>query len=151
MTTSPPAPTTLAERPRRLGVGVWDALVVAAGVVLVTSPGLRGQFHAHVRLTPTRWLSAPSAMATLALVALVVTLVGRRREILGLLGLAAVSLGLAAFWLLLGHHQWAGPVLVDLGDDHGIHLGDFLALVPVAAAGALVWTAAIRFRTTRRV
>ena len=151
MTTSPPAPTTLAERPRRFAVGIWDALIVVAGVVLVTSIQLRGHFHAHVRLTPTRWLSAPSAMAALALVALVVTLVGRRREVLGLLGLAAVSLGLSAFWLLLGHHQWAGPVLVDLGDDHGIHLGDFLALVPVGVAGALVSTAALRFRTARRV
>lgn len=125
--------------------------MVLAVVVLITALDLRGQFHAHVRLSHTRWLSAPSAMAALAVVAIVVTLVGRRREILGLLGLAGVSLGLAAFWLLLGHHQWAGPVLVDLGDDHGIHLGDFLALVPIAAAGALVWTAAIRSRTSRSV
>ena len=123
--------------------------MVLAGIVLVTSLDLRGHFHAHVRLSHTRWVSAPSAMAALAVLAVVATLVGRRREIVGLLGLAAVSVGLAAFWLLLGHHQWAGPVIVDLGDDHGIHIGDFLALVPLAAAGVLTWLAIIRARTPR--
>lgn len=119
-------------------------------VVLITALDLRGQFHTHVRLGESRWLAAPSAMAILAASTIVVAVVGRRREILGLLGLAGVALGLAAFWLLLGRHRWAGPVLVDLGDDHGVHAGDFLALAPIAVAGALVWRALLRHRTAAR-
>lgn len=134
------------ERP--LGAGAWNALVVLSAVVLVTALNLRGQFHARVRLSDTRWVAAPTAMAGLALLAVVVALLGRRREIIGLLGLAAVSLGLAAFWLLLGHHRWAGPVLVDLGDDHGVHLGDFLVVLPLAASGAFTWLALMRSRAT---
>lgn len=89
-------------------------------------------------------------MALLAAFAIVLALVGRRREVVGLLGLAGVALGLAAFWLLLGHHRWAGPVIIDFGDDHGVHIGDLAAFVPMAAAGALTWIAALRSRTRPR-
>jgi len=138
-------------RPRLLATGAWNALAVVGVVVLVTSLDLRGQFHAQVRLSSGRWLSAPSAMTLLAVAAIAAALVGRRREVAGLVGLAGVSAGLAAFWLLLGHHRWAGPVLVDLGDDHGVHLGDFLALVPLGLAAALLWLAVARHRVARSV
>lgn len=133
MTASP----TTAGPARRWRVRAWDAIAVAGVVLLLTGFDLRGRFHTHVRLTENRWLSAPSTLILIAAVIVAAALVGRRRQFLGQLGLAAAAVGTAAAWLLLGHHKWAGPVLADFGDDHGLHLGDFLALVPLGLAATL--------------
>jgi hypothetical protein len=148
------APTLLptgpiAERPRLLGVGAWDALVVLSGVVLMLALDARGHFHAEVRLSHTRWLSAPSFVTLLAAAAIASAFIGRRHEIIGLTGLAGVSFGFAAFWLLLGDHRFAGPVIADLSADHGIHAGDLLAGVPIVAGLALLALAARRLGVGR--
>ena len=48
------------------------------------------------------------------------------------LAVVAGALALAAAWVLVDH-PLEGPVLVSLTNDHGIHLTDPLALIP------LVW------------
>lgn len=102
-----------------------------AVVVLLTSLSVRGHFHTEVRLSESRWLAAPSFMSILAVVALASAIVGKRHEVVGLIGLAASSVGLGAFWLLLRENRWAGPVVLELSETHGIHAADFLAGVPI--------------------
>lgn len=126
------------EGARRFGVRAWDAAIVLSGVVLLSALDARGHVHAHVRLTETRWLSAPSSLALLAAAAVVAGLVGRRSEVAGFLGLAGVSFALGASWLLLGDHRFAGPVILGLSREHGVHIGDLLAAVPVLLGVALV-------------
>ena len=55
------------------------------------------------------------------------------------LAVVVVAVGIAAAWVLVDH-PLEGPVLVSLSSDHGIHLTDPLALIP------LVWA----WRTVRR-
>lgn len=55
-------------------------------------------------------------------------------------GLACFAL--AAGWLLLGAHPLAGPVVLDLSENHGIHLTDPLAAVPFVAGLLCCWRAA---------
>lgn len=46
-----------------------------------------------------------------------------------------MALGLAAAALMvLGHHPWDGPVVEGSVAGHGLHVGDVLALVPVATS-----------------
>ncbi len=58
---------------------------------------------------------------------------------IGKVAVVVVALGIAAAWVLVPH-PLEGPVLVSLSDDHGIHLTDPLAFIP------LVWA----WRTVRR-
>ncbi|MFN8051381.1 MAG: hypothetical protein U0Q22_08100 [Acidimicrobiales bacterium] len=116
----------------------WTAVAAGAAVVFVAAWLARGHIHAHVRFSHTEWVSAPSGIAVLAFGALVAALIGRRHAVLGLVGLALASIGLGVLWLLLGDHRFAGPVLISLSRDHGIHLGDALALLPLGAGACLL-------------
>lgn len=127
----------------------WDAIAVMAVVVLLTSLSVRGHFHTEVRLSETRWLAAPSFMSVLAVVALVAALTGKRHEVAGLIGLAASSVGLGAFWLLLRENRWAGPVVLELSETHGIHAADFLAGVPILGGMGLALVALRSLRSGR--
>lgn len=127
----------------------WNLLIVAGAVGTVIGIVLHGRFQVHVRLGSARWLSAPSTFAALSAATVVVGVVGRTRDALGRLGLAAVCVGFAIAWLLLGHNRLAGPVIFDFGDDHGVHITDFLAFVPLAAAAWFV-RSVFRTRSTRR-
>ncbi|MEH3034061.1 MAG: hypothetical protein PGN07_08460 [Aeromicrobium erythreum] len=58
---------------------------------------------------------------------------GRR---LPAVALAAV-LTLLTLGALAGHSRLSGPVLLDLGDDHGVHLGD-LGVLALYVAGLVL-------------
>ncbi len=65
----------------------------------------------------------------------------RTTELLRSAALVAVGLvcmAAAAGWLLLGAHSWSGPVVLDLSENHGVHLTDPLAALPFVA-GLLCW------------
>jgi hypothetical protein len=49
------------------------------------------------------------------------------------------AIAVAAAWVLIDH-PLEGPVVLTLSDDHGVHLTDVLALVPLAWA----WQVAVR-------
>lgn len=113
--------------------------VVAAGsaAVVVASLLAAGNYRAHVRFSHTTSIAATTAAAVLAGAAVVAALVGRRRPVLGLLGGAGVSAAAAASWLLLGDHRLDGPVILAVAREHGVHIGDFLAVVPATISIAL--------------
>jgi hypothetical protein len=49
------------------------------------------------------------------------------------------AIAVAAAWVLIDH-PLEGPVVLTLSDDHGVHLTDVLALVPLVRA----WQVAVR-------
>jgi hypothetical protein len=55
--------------------------------------------------------------------------------------LASLGLGLvAAVMMVAGHPPWEGSTVVSLTATHGLHRGDVVALVPVAAGlGLAAW------------
>ncbi len=64
-----------------------------------------------------------------------------RSAVLVVLGF--VCFAAAGGWLLLGAHTWSGPVVLDLSENHGIHLTDPLAAIPFVT-GLLCWRRACR-------
>ena len=61
----------------------------------------------------------------------------RRRDKFRLAAHLAVALSLVALtaWWVLPLHAFAGPVLVPLTDDRGVHVGDLPSLLFLAVAG----------------
>ncbi len=61
---------------------------------------------------------------------------GYRRAVPRSLPAAVVAaiLSLFAVLLLTGHYVSEGPVLLEFGDEHGVHLGDVLVVLAWAAA-----------------
>lgn len=54
--------------------------------------------------------------------------------------LTALGLGLvAAVMMVAGHPPWEGPTVVGLTATHGLHQGDVVALLPLAAGTGLAW------------
>ena len=132
---------------RTLPAPVWNALAGSAVLAFGGALAARGHFRARVRLSHTAWLSAPSAVAMLSAVAVLAAVIGRRHEVLGLLGLAATSVGTGVLWLLLGDHRFAGPVILYLAREHGVHIGDALALIPFGVGlvlARMAWVARSR-------
>ena len=70
------------------------------------------------------------------------------RADIGMLALAGVLVVIAGFWPFVQENQFSGPVIADLGSNHGLHRNDALALVP-AALGAAAFVGAWRARRTR--
>lgn len=124
---------------RRIWAFVAGFSAVAAVVALIA--GLH--FTAEVRLGNDRTVQATSVLAGLGAFTALAALAARRNEAIGLLGIAMASVASGAFWLMLGRHRFAGPVIMTVASEHGIHVGDPLALIPVAI-GALVALRAIR-------
>ena len=91
----------------------------------------RPHVDAAVRLSEQRHLPATTVLAGLGLVALASAGIGLWSRRLALLGLAVVSLGLAAAWLGLTPHRFSGPVVANLSMEHGLHVTDALAVVPI--------------------
>lgn len=55
-----------------------------------------------------------------------------------LAAVVSLALGLlAGVMMVAGHAPWEGPQVLSLSQDHGLHLGDALALVPVVAGTLL--------------
>lgn len=55
-----------------------------------------------------------------------------------LAALAALGLGaLAAVMMVAGHQPWDGPQVAAVTATHGLHVGDVLAIVPLAVGVAL--------------
>lgn len=61
------------------------------------------------------------------------------------LAASAVALGLgvlAAVGMIAGHQPWDGPQVASLTETHGLHVGDLLAVLPLAAGAWLArWCA----------
>lgn len=87
-----------------------------------------------VRLNEHRHVPATTVLAGLGLVALALAAVGLRFRRLALVGLAGVSLALAAAWLGLTPHRFSGPVVANLTMRHGLHVTDAVAAAPTVAA-----------------
>lgn len=57
-----------------------------------------------------------------------------------LAALIALGLGIStAVLAVAGHPPWEGPAVVSLTDTHGLHQGDVIALIPLAAGAWLAW------------
>jgi hypothetical protein len=69
---------------------------------------------------------------------------GRNRVPNLLAALTALALGgVAAVMMVAGHPPWEGRTVLSLTDTHGLHRGDVVALVPLAAGTGLAawcWT-----------
>lgn len=127
----------------RLPDGAW--LVVAGGAAALTSVTMfvGRRYTSRVRITPD--LSVPSVRVLMVLAGTVALsgLVGLRLPRLGLAGLALAAMGASASWLLLDTHRLSGPVILNLGSRHGIHLTDPFAAVP-ALFGAIILAGLVR-------
>ena len=56
----------------------------------------------------------------------------------GRIGAASLALGLMAAGAWVGgHHRWDGRVVLVISHDHGLHHGDWVAVIPVVLAGGL--------------
>ena len=95
-------------------------------------------FTAEVRLGNDRTMLATTALAGRALLAALSALVARHSEPFGMIGIAMACVATSGFWLALGRHRFAGPVILTVGREHGIHIGDPLAVLPVIAGGWFV-------------
>jgi hypothetical protein len=78
--------------------------------------------------------------------------VGRADGSAALAAVVSVGLGLlAGVMMVAGHAPWEGREIVSLSQDHGIHIGDALALVPVVAGALLArWCLRSAGRATAR-
>ena len=57
-----------------------------------------------------------------------------------LAALVAFGLGAgAAILAIAGHPPWEGPTVIGITGTHGLHQGDVVALIPLAAGCALAW------------
>lgn len=57
-----------------------------------------------------------------------------------LAALIALGLGICtAVLAVAGHPPWEGPTVVSLTATHGLHQGDVIALIPLAAGAWLAW------------
>ena len=125
--------------------GLWNVVVAVGVAVLVASLLARGHYNAQLRVSSERRITAVSALSVMSVVGIGIAVIGRRRPRLGLVGLAGLSFSLAPFWLMLGKHRFAGPVVVHISNDHGIHLGDSLVVLPVIiGVGLLAVVATLR-------
>jgi len=106
------------------------ASMATVGCALVARPYV----DVAVRLNDHRHIPATTVLAGLGLVALGLAGVGLRFRRLALVGLAAVSMGLALAWLGLTPHRFSGPVVANLTVQHGLHAADALAVAPTLAA-----------------
>jgi hypothetical protein len=76
-------------------------------------------------------------------------LLWNRRTVLGAALVAAALIGAGmSLWFFPGT-RWSGPVVFTLDASHGIHLIDFLALVPHSAALAVLWLGLRAWRSQR--
>lgn len=138
-------PTTTSAR--QLQASRWTAIAIVSATAVVGSLAAGLHFTAEVRLGSDRTVLATTALAVLGALAAMSALVARRIEPLGLVGIAIVCVGTAGFWLSLGRHRFAGPVIMTIGREHGIHIGDPLALLPVIAGG---WVLVLAIRVRKR-
>ena len=51
----------------------------------------------------------------------------------------AVLLSVFAFLLIAGAGPWAGPIVLDLGGNHGVHAGDLPVLAGWVVGVAAAW------------
>lgn len=136
------------------GARGWFALAAASAVASFVALVASVHYTPVVRLPGVR-IQATLVIAAIAATACVASLLGARRPSLGFAGWSLVSASCAVFWLAIGKHSFSGPVVLELGRDHGIHLTDGLALVPLAGAALLAvhaWREAARpLRVGQRV
>lgn len=115
-----------------------------AALALTSLAAVAGALAVHphvdvaVRLSTQRHLPATTALVLLGVAGLATAAVGLRWRRLALLGVAALSLGLAVAWLGLTPHRFSGPVVAPLSSQHGLHLTDAIALVPALVGVALL-------------
>jgi hypothetical protein len=127
-----PRTTAGTERPRlRRG---WLVLAVVPILVASIWMAIGHPGPDSVVLPRGHGYATTTLIIVLALVAAAVCLVGAAVPVLGLIGLSGVFGAVAVAWPLAKHNQYAGPVLMDFAFQHGLHLNDFLAVVPASAA-----------------
>lgn len=141
-----PMTGTVLDRPavRTESGSPWWNMVGAASVGLaVLAVVTRTFYDPEVRLTDGVRLPAAATVVVIAAVGVLAAVLGRRRAAAGYALVAVASAALGGAWLMLTGHRFAGPVLVNLSADHGIHVADTLAVVPFAFA-VVATAAAIR-------
>lgn len=130
------------------GARGWYALAAACGFAALGALVASVHYTPVVRFPGDIRIQATLVIAGIAATAAGASLLGAGRRSLGLAGWSVVAIACAGFWLAVGKHSLSGPVVLELGRDHGIHLTDGLVLFPLVAAVALA-SKAVRSSTSR--
>jgi hypothetical protein len=127
----------------------WAALAAVPPVVLAgwVITGQRGPERLELPYSHVVDTSTVMALTALALSAALLWCAVDRSW--GLAALGSVMMAIAAFWPIVQHNQFSGPILVDLFGTHGIHRNDVLAVVP-GTLGIAAFVAAERRRRAGR-